>query len=76
MNDNRTPAGRLRKLETLWQAPRTCQTCYGARYALIFVPEGEDHAAPEYTPTHCPGCGLPLVATQQIIGISEEEMFP
>ncbi len=53
MSDNRNAAGRLRKLETIWQRPRKCQTCYGAAYALVFVPEGEDPVAPEYTPTHC-----------------------
>lgn len=53
-----------------------CHTCYGAAYAVVFVPQGADEKNSEYCPTHCRECGIPLRVINRIIGISEAEMFP
>lgn len=67
--------GRITHLESRIRN-RACTTCYGAAYAHVFVPQGEDPDAPEYNPTHCTECGMPLRTISQIIGIAEWEMFP
>jgi hypothetical protein len=41
----------------------------------VLVPEGEDEHAPEWNPTHCRECGIPLRVLRKIIGISDAEMF-
>ena len=65
--------GRISRLEDRL-GTRQCTTCYGAAYAIVFVPDGADENAPEYFPTHCKGCGIPLRAVQRIIGMSEDEV--
>ena len=55
---------------------RTCTTCYGVGPSLVWVPEGADPDAPEYHPTACPDCGTPAREVMQIIGMSEDEVFP
>ena len=55
---------------------RTCTTCYGVGPSLVWVPEGADPDDPEYHPTACPDCGTPARHVLQIIGMSEDEVFP
>lgn len=64
---------RLTALERVAKPP--CRTCYGYAFAIVFVPDGDDETAPEWNPTQCRECGIPLRTVQKIIGISEEEMY-
>lgn len=63
---------RLVRLED-WLTP-SCRVCYGAGSIIVMVPQGADEMDPQWSPSHCRGCGAPLRFVQQIIGISEEEM--
>jgi hypothetical protein len=52
-----------------------CRSCWGAAYAIVIVPEGADEESPEYCPTHCRECGIPLRCVQKIIGPSDAEVY-
>jgi hypothetical protein len=52
-----------------------CRTCWGAASLIVYVPLGEDETAPEWNPTTCRECGIPLRAVRKIIGISEDELL-
>lgn len=68
-------ATRISRLEETIRRNNKCTTCWDTATAIVFVPEGEDPDAPEWTPTACPGCGVPLRHYRQIVGISEAEAY-
>lgn len=70
-----THDGRITRLEERIRR-RRCQTCWGSGATIVLVPEGEDADSEQYNPNACPECGKPYRVVRQIIGISEEEMFP
>ncbi len=66
-----TPAGRIRKLEALYTAPRICETCHGCPVRFVWTdPETEEPWHENYPETGCPDCGTPLKGREQWI------MFP
>jgi hypothetical protein len=67
-------SARIARLED-WIGNRTCTSCYGAAYATVFIPEGEDEDDPEYNPTECPECGRSLQVVTHIVGVSEAEFL-
>lgn len=72
---NRDHGRRIDRLEARIQNLR-CMTCYGHAFAIVFVPNEGDEDKPEWNPTHCSECGIPLRTVRKIIGISREEMYP
>lgn len=55
---------------------RQCRSCWGSGATIVMVPDGEDADSERYKPTECPECGKRYRVVRQIVGISEEEMFP
>lgn len=49
-----TPAGRIRKLETIYKAERKCPTCGGAPTRVAFL--HDDHVEENMPPSGCPRC--------------------
>jgi hypothetical protein len=63
-----TPAGRIRKLEALYTAPRICETCHGCPVRFVWAdPETEEPWHENYPETGCPDCGTPLKGREQWI---------
>lgn len=65
--------GRITRLEDRLTS-RTCGTCHGGAFAIVYVPDGADENAPEYCPSQCRECGIPLRHVQRIIGMTEDEV--